>query len=135
MPKYVPAKSVHGEGVSQKINLYNVWKCSGVGMGQQFQLRLVIEDRAGNPFTGELSLQNLFGMAVSTHKLRGEWASVLDVDAKLLLGLYLKFVQDGTTPMEWLIPFHQKIGDALVGTDAQGVQYTSRLVEPRVGGF
>lgn len=135
MPKYIPAKSVHGEGGSEDTNIYGVWECSGVGMGQQFQLRLVIEDRQGSPFTGELKLQSLFGLGMSIHKLRGEWARVLDVDAKLLLGMYLKYVQDGTTSGEWLIPFQQKIGDALVGTDAQGVQYTSRLVESHVGGF
>lgn len=135
MPKFVRVKSRSGEGVSARTNLYGVWECVGIGARQHFSLQLLIEKRPGNLFTGELKIHDATGRIARTHELRGEWAMLYDEDTKLLLGLHLDAVRDDTTRLTLIVPFHRQVGDTFIGADAQGVQYTSRNVEPRVGGF
>ncbi len=59
------------------------------------------------------------------HELRGEWAEVKNEASGALLGIYLKYVLDGKTPLSWTIPFHDLVGDALVGLDENGRRYVS----------
>ena len=129
---YIPKRSVNGEGVPDKDISDGVWECHAVGPEQIFSLRLVIGSLPRNLFTGELRTHDRKGRILEKHKLRGDCYPVSDPDAKLQLGWKLKFVQDETTAGELFIPFYEKIGDAIVGTDSNGVQFTSRNVEPRV---
>ena len=71
----------------------------------------------------------------SVYELRGDWAKVENEAGGGLLGIYLKYVVDGKTPLSVTIPFHDRAGDALVGVDESGRHYVSRNVEPRVRGF
>lgn len=133
--EYLPAKSEQGEGISGPINWFGVWECTARRPGAHLSLRLVIEDRGGGPLTGEYRIHDARGRITRTNKLRGEWARVIDFDAELTLGLYLNAVLDNGERARFTIPFHEKVGDTLVGTDRNGLQFTSRNVEPRAGGF
>jgi len=118
-----------------RIDLFGVWESIRIESNERWLFQLVIEDRRDNVFKGELKVQTPSGRIKRTHQLRGEWARVLDVDTDLLLGLYLRYLRDGENREEYIIPFHEMIGDTIVGKDAQGVQYNSRNIEPRVDGF
>jgi hypothetical protein len=132
LKRYIPKRSINGEGVPySEIIEDGVWECRAVGPGQMFSLRLVIGSLPRNLFTGELRTHDWEGRIQKKHKLRGDCYAVSDPDAKLQLGWKLKFVQDETTTGELFIPFYEKIGDAIVGSDSNGVQFTSRNVEPR----
>lgn len=130
--RYIPQQSINGEGVPyNEIVEDGVWECNAVGPGQTFSLRLVIGRLPRNLFTGELRMHDWEGKILETHKLRGDCYPVSDPKAKLQLGWKLKYIQDETTDGELFIPFYEKIGDAIVGSDSNGVQFTSRNVEPR----
>ena len=135
-PRYRPAKSVRGEGVPIYLyNIYGTWECLGVGRERRFSVHFVIEDRSGNPFNGELTILGTANRAIEKQKLRGEWAVVLDRDANLMLGLDLDYTSENGTWGTLFIPFHKKVGDTFIGTDAEGVKYTSRNIKPKVHGF
>lgn len=130
--RYIPKQSLNGEGVPyNEIIEDGVWECNAIGPGQMFSLRLVIGSLPRNLFTGELQMHDWEGRILEKHKLRGDCYPVSDPDAKLQLGWKLKYIQDETTDGELFIPFYEKIGDAIVGSDSNGVQFTSRNVEPR----
>lgn len=133
--KYLQAKSKHGEGVADPIEWFGVWECRGKGRAGQVFLRLVIEDRAESIVTGEYEVHNERGN-ITRHTLRGHWAMAVDLDAELTLGLYIDAVLDDGDRMYLTIPFHKKVSDVLVGLNEDlGLQFSSRNVEPRAGGF
>lgn len=135
-PYYRSAKSARGEGVPSNLkSIYGTWECLAVGRERRFSVRFVIEDREGNLFDGELTTLDASNRAIEAQKLRGEWAAVLDMDADLMLGLDLDCTNDTGRSGTLRIPFHRKVGDRFIGTDAEGVEYTSQNIKPRVDGF
>ena len=59
---------------------------------------------------------------------------VVDQDSQAVLGLFLKFTV-GHEALQAMLPFHQKIGDAFVGTDPNGNEYVTRNLKPVRDGF
>jgi hypothetical protein len=133
--KYIPIKSKTNLGVSKDSVDDGVWECIAVGPGQKFSLRLVIGSLPGILFTGEMRIDDATGRVSRTHKIRGDCYPIYDSDTELQLGFLLKFIQDETTEARLTVPLHKRIGDAIVGTDSDGVKFTSRNVGPRVKGF
>lgn len=133
--KYISVQSKHGEGIKGPIEWFGVWECNGIGGGNQMALRLIIEDRAESIVTGSYEHRNAFGV-VTRHTLRGQWATATDLDSKLTLGLYIDAVVNNGDVLQMTIPFHDKVGDMYVGIhEGFGLQFSSRNVEPRAGGF
>ncbi len=137
LPKYVPGKSVHGEGVTSSVELEGVWECTATGPGGQVTLRFTTEGTQGTPFQGEIRVKEGGMMSLwnrGPEEIKGTWMPVIDVDKDLLLGLFLDGLKSGA-PYKRMIPFHRRLGNDLVGTDSDGVTYSSRNVEPRSKGF
>jgi tetratricopeptide (TPR) repeat protein len=138
LPKYIERESVHGEGVPEgSVELAGLWVCTATSPVGQVKLEFVTERTAGTPFSGEIR-KIRGGITVFADKkreeIKGTWMPVMDHKKGLLLGLCLDGLKSGE-PFQLLIPFDRLLGAELVGTDAQGVTYSSRNVEPKRKGF
>lgn len=138
LPKYYPMVAAPGQGVkSSRVELHGMWDCEATGTDAQTKLHFVTEGTSGTPFSGEIeySQRGLFGMRVGkSEPIKGTWMPVIDQEKELLLGIFLDGLKSGL-PFKVIIPFHRQVGDDLVGTDAQGVTYCSRNIEPKRKGF
>jgi len=136
MSHYVPKESKGGEGFPEsRINLFGKWETTAFSVNQRFVIKYNIEHHEDRIFKGTFITQDVNGIEVHKTKMEGEWFRVLEVDKNLLLGIYLKYIGEDSRYYELLIPFHQMVGNAVIGTDKNSVKYTSKNMEPREGGF
>lgn len=136
--KFYPAKAAPGQGVrSSKVELEGVWECEATGTGGQVAMRFVTEGTSGTPFSGELRFdkRSMLGQRKGKPEpIKGTWMPVLDTERGVLLGIFLDGLKSGE-PFNFIVPFHRQVGHDLVGTDSQGVTFSSRNVEPKREGF
>jgi hypothetical protein len=132
-PKYVPGKSLQGEGVpTENVPLAGQWECTATLPRAQLKLTFLAEDTDQRPFSGEWCITPLGFMSfvkVQREEIRGTWMPVEDVEQNLLLGIFLDGLKSGQ-PFKFTIPIHRRLGNELVGTDAQGITYSSRNARP-----
>jgi tetratricopeptide (TPR) repeat protein len=131
---YVPVESTGGEGVSRDTDILGTWECNVAGSGKQLFMRIVIGDQPQKTFSGEFHVLNSKGRPIEKHSVQGEWSTLVDFNANLLLGFRLEYLLDGKKPSYLNIPFHQQIADTYIGTDPDGFNFSSRNVKPG-GGF
>lgn len=139
LEKYMPGKSVHGEGVPlSSVEFEGLWQCTIMGPGGEMTIQFTTEGTKGRPFQGELQYKerNLLGVHnMDREEIKGAWMPVIDTDKEdLLLGIFLDGLKSGEI-FKLNIPFHRRLGKDLVGTDSDGMTYSSRNVEPRIKGF
>ena len=133
--RFVSVKAEKGQGVpASQVEMIGTWNCLIKGPTVHSRLQLVIDGKSGSNFEGLLEFLDANGGPTGSQKIEGNWATVEDSDAKLVLGLQIEFIRDGK-PGGLEIPFHRRIGPDFVGTDVHGANYTSRNVDPRPGGF
>jgi tetratricopeptide (TPR) repeat protein len=138
LPKYIERESVRGEGVPEaSVELAGLWVCTATSPVGQVKAEFVTERTAGTPFSGEIR-KIRGGITVfadrKREEIKGTWMPVMDHKKGLLLGLCLDGLRSGER-FQLLIPFDRLLGADLVGTDVQGVTYSSRNVEPKRKGF
>lgn len=107
---------------------YGVWECRTDQGGKSLTLRFDLDPHKPGFFTGTY-VESRSWLPARDRPMQGEWALVVDQDSKLLIGLLLRFTI-GAEAHQVLVPFHERVGDAVVGTDPQGNRYVTRHLQP-----
>jgi tetratricopeptide (TPR) repeat protein len=139
VPKYIPGKSVHGEGVpKENMEILGLWECTATILNVRLKLTFMTEETdQGTPFAGEYCITPVGIMSfwkIKKEEIKGTWEPVWDTDSNLLLGIFLDGLKSGA-PFKLMIPIHRRLGDGFVGTDQQGTTYSSRNVQPKRKGL
>ena len=107
---------------------YGDWECRTDQGGKSLTLRFDLAPHQPGLFTGTYSESRRF-LPARERPMQGEWALVVDQDSNWLVGLLLRFTV-GAEAHQVLVPFHQRVGDAVIGTDPQGNRYVTRNLRP-----
>jgi hypothetical protein len=138
VPKYVPGKSEHGEGVPmENVELAGAWECTATVLNARLKLSFTLQEQDQRPFSGEYCITPVGLLSfwkIKREGIEGRWMPVEDVEKKLLLGLVLDGLKSGK-PFKWVIPIHRRLGVGFVGTDQQGIVHRSRNVRPQPRGL
>jgi hypothetical protein len=107
---------------------YGDWECRTDQGGKSLTLRFDLGPHKPGLFAGTYAESRRL-LPARERPMQGEWAMVVDRDSQLLLGVLLRFTVDAEA-YQVMVPFHQRVGDAVVGTDPQGNRYVTRNLRP-----
>lgn len=107
---------------------YGTWESRTDQGGGSVTLRFDLDPHKPGSFTGRY-VESRRWLPARDRPMQGEWALVVDRDSNWLIGLLLRFTV-GAEALQVLVPFHERVGDAVVGTDPQGNRYVTRNLRP-----
>jgi tetratricopeptide (TPR) repeat protein len=135
LPPVYRVSSSSGRGVPHP-NIeqwYGIWECRAATPQVEYVVRFEPDGKRPGIFTGSFAEHHARSRRTES-AIQGNWGTVVADDTHLIVGVYLDFTM-GAATRKLILPFHQQVGDAYVGTDDDGLEYVTRAIRPGRRGF
>lgn len=131
LPRFIEGHAQPGQGL-HRYKQCGVWEVAAKRGRKGLRLQFLVgEDQQ---FRGHEETRSFLGVA-RRQEIAGHCYPIIESRQHLLLGLYLDGLRNASKSFQLTIPMHRQVGEHILGMDQEGVEWVSRNVEPREGGF